>query len=50
MTRHDYSSLSTNLAVDWDADTAAAAYAAVRRLIADQPDAPTLAEALGVTA
>jgi hypothetical protein len=50
MNRHDYSSLTTNLAVDWDADTAAAACAAVARLLAGQPDADVLAAMLGVGA
>jgi hypothetical protein len=50
VTRHDYSSLATNLAVDWDADTAAAANAAVARLLAGQPDAELLGQMLGVGA
>ena len=45
-----YNDLQTSLIVDWDADTAAAAYAAVARLLAGQPDADVLAAMLGVTA
>ena len=41
----DYAQLlnAVNLAVDWDAATAAAAYAAVARLIAGRDDAELLA-------
>jgi hypothetical protein len=42
-----YNDIATPLATD---PLPAEVLDAVRRLIADQPDAPTLAEALGVTA